>query len=159
MPVSAASSSSVVCPEMRADTSVPIFAVSSSLMAVKSLAPVRSGALLTGLTVMLALAVALLKAVVPPFVDVLATPVADPIVWSQARNVKPLFTVPFQFAAGTNRTREVASAARRRADEFDGLPNDVQLDPPLVLYCQLPCELSTPVTAMPEREPISTSLT
>jgi hypothetical protein len=53
---------------------------------------------------MLAEAVALENALLPPFVPVLAVPPAVPLVWSQARKVMPGATVPFQLALGTKRT-------------------------------------------------------
>ena len=55
-------------------------------------------------TVMPEWAVAVLKAVVPPFDVVLAVPPAVPLVWSQARKVMPVATVPLKSAAGSNRT-------------------------------------------------------
>jgi hypothetical protein len=74
------------------------------LIAVRLLAAVSTGASFTAFTVMLLLTVALLNAVVPPFVVVSAVLPAVPLVWSHARNVIPFITVPFQFAFGTNRT-------------------------------------------------------
>jgi hypothetical protein len=53
---------------------------------------------------MLALAVAVEYAVVPPLVVVSAVLPAVPVVWSHARKVMPLLTVPFQLALGTKRT-------------------------------------------------------
>ena len=66
----------------------------SSLMLVKSLAPESTGASLTLLTVMFEVAVAVLKAVLPPLVVVSALVPTLPLVWSQARKVtEPV--VPF----------------------------------------------------------------
>ena len=65
---------------------------------------VPAGASLTELTVIAALAVALEKALPPPLLEVSAVVPAEPVVWSQARKVIPLATVPFQLALGTKRT-------------------------------------------------------
>src|SRR5262249_23676310 len=132
------------------------YAVSSSVVTVL-LAP--CGASLTLLTVRLELAVAELKAVVPPFVVVLAVPPLAPLLWSQARNVIPVATVPFQLAAGKNRTRVLASAASSRADAVEGVPNASHVEPPLIVYCHDPCVLSAAVTAIPDRAPKSESVT
>src|SRR5271157_4115609 len=99
------------------------------------------------LTVMLALAVALLKAVVPPFAMASAVPPAVPLVWSHAWKLIPLATVPFQLGLGTKRAYVLASAAKSSALLALGEPKLVQLPPPLVLYCQVPFVLSTAVTA------------
>ena len=53
---------------------------------------------------MLALAVAVENALVPPLVVVSAVLPAVPLVWSQARKVRPLLTVPLKLAFGTKRT-------------------------------------------------------
>jgi hypothetical protein len=98
---------------------------------------VFTGASLTGLMAMLAVAVAVLNAVIPPLLVVSAVPPAEPLVWSHARNVMPL-TVPLKSALGTKRTRVLASAASRRALAAVGLPNGDQLEPPLVEYCHVP---------------------
>src|SRR4051794_40218525 len=83
---------------------------------------------------------------------------ATPLVWSQARKVRPFVTVPFQSALGTKRTYVVASAASRRAEVLLGEPKLFQELPPLVEYCQTPFVLSTRVTAMPESEDGSLSV-
>src|SRR5439155_7380544 len=111
---------------------------------------VLTGGSLTAATAIPAVAVAALKAVVPPLLDVLAVPPAAPLVWSHARKVIPAATVPLKFAAGTKRTRVDPSAASRRAVEVVGLPKLLQLDPPLRENCHVPLLLSTPTTAMPE---------
>jgi hypothetical protein len=51
---------------------------------------------------------------------------ATPVVRSQARNVSPLARVPFQLAAGTKRTRVLASAANSFAVVASGLPKPVR---------------------------------
>src|SRR5215467_14203289 len=108
---------------------------------------------------MLALAVVALNAVVPPLLVTFAVFPAVPLVWSHARKVMPLVTVPLKFAFGTKRTEVFASAASSRPTDADGEPNAVHVDPPLVVYCQVPFVLTTAVTAIPEAAPASASNT
>ncbi len=70
-------------------TVLPPFAVSSSVIVVKVIFPVLSstGASFTAETVIEATSVAVLNAVVLPFVDASTLLPAAPLVWSQARNV------------------------------------------------------------------------
>ena len=117
-----------------------------------------TGASLTGRTVMLLSAVTALNAVVPPLMLALAVAPAMPLLRSQARKLKPELTVPFQSACGTKRTDWVASLVSRRALPSLTAPNAVQTVPPSSVYCQLPWVSSTPVTAMPESAPASTSV-
>src|SRR5438128_5512863 len=107
---------------------------------------VLTGGSLTAATAIPAVAVAALKALVPPLVDVLAVPPAAPLLWSHARKVIPAATVPLKFAAGTKRTRVDASAASRRAAELLGLPKLLHVAPPLRENCHAPLLLSTPTT-------------
>ena len=110
---------------MIVETRSPPLVVWSSVMVDSDGAPLLSstGASFTAVTVMLLLAVAALKAVEPPLVVVFAVRPAVPVVWSQARKVMPLLTVPLQFAFGTKRTKVWLSAisgprrAGARADE------------------------------------------
>src|SRR6185437_22440 len=140
---------------MREDTSVPAPPVLFLLMAVKALAPLSTGASLTAATLMVGEVVALLKAVVPPLVLVLAMLPGVPVLRSQARRV--MLLVPFQSALGVKRMTVVASAASSRADESVGEPKACQVVPSSV-YCQVPWLLSTAVTAMPVSAPLSTSV-
>ena len=66
IPLTAPLSTSVTFPEISVETRSPLFVVWSSLMVVKLLAPDRTGASLTAVTVRLAVAVAVLKGVAPP---------------------------------------------------------------------------------------------
>ena len=61
---------------------------------------------------------AAVNAVAPPLLVVSATPPAKPLLWSHARNVKALATVPKKFAAGT---APDAPEVRRRVARMDGL--------------------------------------
>ena len=132
--------------------------VASSRTGDRLAAPLATGASLTGVTVMPPAAVALLNAVAPPLTLVLAVLPATPLVWSQARNVRPVVTVPFQLALGTKRTRVVAtSPANNRALATVGVPKATHAPPPLVEYCQVPLVLSTATTAMPPAAPLSAS--
>ena len=88
-----------------ADTRVPTAptgAPASSFTAVSAgaAAALSTGASLTAVTTMLAVSVAVEKAVVPPLVMVEALPPPVPLVWSQARNVRALAMVPLKLAAG-----------------------------------------------------------
>src|SRR5262249_51386001 len=94
MPFTASVSTSVSLPEIKVETRSPLLVVWSSLIEVKLLAPERTGASLTLLTVILDVAVAVLKAVVLPLVVVSTLLPWVPLVWSQAQNVT-LAVVPF----------------------------------------------------------------
>src|SRR5438552_3995256 len=122
-------------------------------MVVKLLAPVSTGASLTLLTVMLEVAVAVLKAVVPPLVVVSTFVPVEPAVWSQAQNVT-LAVVPL-LPSGTNRS--LSLERKSRAEELVTAPTPVQVVPASVEYCQVPVLLVRPVTAMPLTAPVSTS--
>ena len=88
---------------------------------------------------MLALAVAALKAVVPPLLVTLAVFPPLPLVWSHARNVMPFVTVPLKFAFGTKRMEVFALAASRGPVKLlEGEPKAVHAPPPLVVNCQEP---------------------
>src|SRR5882757_4553321 len=106
---------------------------------------------------MLAVAVAELNAVDPPLVLTSAVLPAAPLVWSHARNVTPLVTVPLKSALGTNRMRVLASAASSREDVLLGVPKAFQFVPASVEYCHAPLVLSTAVTATPDDAPLSLS--
>src|SRR5438094_293212 len=111
------------------------------------------GASLTGVTVMLAVSVLGLKAVVHPVGrarERVAVLPAEPLVLSQARNVN--VAVPLKSALGTKRILFALSRSRAVAemstDEPVVLVKSVQVEPPLVENCHLPLVLSTAVTAM-----------
>jgi len=72
---------------MMADTASPAGLVSSSLMSVSVMLPVlsSSGASLTAPTVILAVSVRVLNAVVPPLGTVSTMDATTPVLWSQAR--------------------------------------------------------------------------
>src|SRR5437773_6765342 len=107
----------------------------------------------------LAVSVALLKAVTPPFVLASARPPFVPVYWSQARNVIPVAIVPLKFAFGTKRIRVFArSEANRRADVLLTLPSAFQVPPLLVEYCQDPLDVSAAITAIPSAAPGSGSV-
>src|SRR5207302_1895358 len=84
---------------------------------------------------------------------------AVPLVWSQARNVMPALTVPYQSVLGMNRTEVLASAASNCAAESESVPKSVHVEPPSVENCQIPYVVSAAVTAMPLAAPGSASLT
>ena len=160
MPCSAPLSRSLIEAPTTAATVWPALAVWSSVIEFKvGAAGVSTGASFTGLTVIELLNAAPLKAVLPPLLLVSAVPPAVPLVWSQARQIRPLVTLPFQLAFGTKRTQVLASDASKRAVLAPGVPKAVQLAPASVEYCQAPLLLSTAVTAMPLSAPLSTSLT
>ena len=124
-----------------------------------AIGPASTGASLTGVTVMPLLAVALLKALLPPLTLVSAVPPALPLpmLWSQARKVSPAASVPFQLLLGTKRTALFVSAASNRAEASLTTPKALQLVPSVV-YCQTPLASFAPVTAMPACAAVSTSL-
>src|SRR5438552_1095722 len=99
------------------------------------------GASLTALMVMVAVPLALLNAVVPPLVVVLAVWPFTPEAWSQARKVK--VAEPLKLALGTKRMRFEALSARRRETLPEGLPKAVQLTPPSVENCHAPFVFTT----------------
>src|SRR6476661_625301 len=100
-------------------------------------ASVRAGASLTAPTTTVALAVAVLNAVVPPFNVVSAVLPAVPLLRSQARKVNA-GGVPFQLGAGLKRTRHWVPESSRMALVGLAAASDVQLVPPLLLYSQVP---------------------
>ena len=73
-----------------------------------------------GVTVMPAVSLAVLKALLPPLVLTSAVPPLLPVQISQARKVMPAETVPRKFVFGTKRMRVLASDSRSREAEFDG---------------------------------------
>ena len=99
---------------------------------------------------MLAVSVAVEKAVVVPLTVTFAVSPATPVVLSQARKV--MVALPFQLALGIKRILCVLAPVRvpssRRAALADGLPKASQVLPSSTLYCQVPLVLSTAVTAM-----------
>src|SRR5262249_25693916 len=119
------------------------------------LAPDRTGASLTAVTLIDEVAVAVLKAVTPPFVEASTLLPDVPLVWSQARKVTEA-TVAF-WPSGTNRNLSVDRS--NSAEASDTAPTLVQMVPPSVEYCHAPVLLLKPVTAMPETAPLSTSET
>ena len=118
-------------------------------------APPRVGASFTAVTVMVAVSLAALKAVVPPLAVVSAVDPALPLVRSQARKVK-LPVVAFA-VFGTKRTRSAARSSSAAVP--DRLPNAVQLPPLSTEYCQVPFPASAAVMAMPWTAPTSPSTT
>src|SRR4051812_7209748 len=124
-------------------------------MVLKAFEPARRGVSLTAVTVMLDVAAAELKLVMPPLVLASTFVPAEPLVWSQARNVT-LPVVPF-WPSGIKRSLSVER--RSNADESLTLPTPVQVLPSSVEYSQDPLPLVRLVTAMPFTAPTSTSLT
>src|SRR5258706_15647957 len=102
---------------------------------------------------MLAVSVAVLKAVVFPLTEVSAVLPFTPLVWSQARNVKPGSTVPLKFRLGIKRTRVAALDASNLAVFPLGLPNPLQFGPFSIQNFQTPFVLSTAVTSLPSTPP------
>ena len=131
----------------------------SSATASRLAPPLAIGASLTAVTLSAADALARLKAVLPPPVAASAVRPTVPLVWSQAWNVMPAASVPFQLALGTKRTSVPASAASKRALPVAGVPKAAQVPPLLLLYCHAPLLLSTAVTAIPVSALGSASLT
>src|SRR5947209_18339609 len=123
-------------------------------MVVKLLAPESTGASLTLVTVIWLVAVAVLKAVVPPLTLVSTFEPALPLVWSQAQKVT-LAVVPF-WPSGMKLGRAVGRG--KRSEELLTLPTLFQVLPPSVEYCQAPVLLLMLVTAMPCTAPLSTSV-
>ena len=113
---------------------------------------VFSGASLTAVTLMRAVSVAALNAVLPPFVEASSLLPAAPVLWSQARKVR-LPAVPF-CPSGTNRNRSLARSSSALLS--DTAPTPAQLVAPSMEYCQVPPEV--PLTAMPSSAPLSTSV-
>src|SRR5438132_244057 len=155
IPCTAPVSTSLTWPASSVETRSPPLAVWSSLIVVKLLAPDNSGASFTLLTVMFAVAVAVLKAVVPPLVVVSTLVPWVPLVWSQAEKVTEA-VVPFS-PSGTNRSLSVARS--KRAELPATAPTAFHVPPPSSEYCQAPVLLTRPVTAIPDSAPESTSLT
>ena len=79
-PRSAALSTSLTCPAISADTSVPALLAASSFIDVRLLAPASTGASLTALTLMLAVSVTALYAVLAPFAELSTLLPALPLV-------------------------------------------------------------------------------
>src|SRR5690606_23035056 len=82
MPLAAPESTSLTGRDSSAETWVLLLLTASSLMVVRLLAPLRTGASLMAVTVRLAVPPLLEKAVVPPRVVVLTLVPAVPEVWS-----------------------------------------------------------------------------
>ena len=93
-PLTAPLSKSVTWPAINVETRSPLLVAWSSLIVAKLLAPDRTGASLTLVTVMFEVAAAVLKAVVPPLTETSTLVPALPVVWSQAQKVT-LPVVPF----------------------------------------------------------------
>lgn len=87
------------------------------------------GVSLTGVTVTDAVSVAAEKAVVPPFVAVLASAPLLPLGWSQARRVRSVETVPLKPSLGWKQRRVAASAASRWALASETAPSGCQVAP------------------------------
>ncbi len=100
MPSTAPASTSVILspPALKITDAIvlPVGLASFLVTAVRSILPVLSsaGAVLVALTVIFAVSVAVLNAVIPPFVVVSTVVPAAPEVLSHARKVMPLDTVP-----------------------------------------------------------------
>ena len=142
-------------------TVLPVLVVWSSVMAVSVISPLLSstGASFTGVTVRLAVSVAVLKAVLPPLTLVLARAPLVPLVRSQARKVMASARVPFQLATGWKARRVAVSAASRRAEASLTAPRAFQVSPLSVEYHHEPLAVFAAVTAMPVRAPLSGSVT
>src|SRR5947208_247051 len=123
-------------------------------MVEKLLAPLSDGASLTLETVRELVAVAVLKALVPPLLEVSTLLPAVPLVWSQARKVTEA-DVPF-CPSGTKRSLSVERSSS--AALLDTEPTAFQVLPALVEYCQTPVPLLKPVTALPSRRSADLSL-
>ena len=109
-----------------------------------SMFPVMTGASLTAVTVMLAVSMAVLYAVLPPLVLTSTFVPGAPLVWSHARNVT-VAVVPSR-PLGTNRNRSVSRISR--AELSDTLPTAYQLVP-LIVYSHMPFPLVSPVMTKP----------
>ena len=83
-----------------------VFSATSRVAVAPAPLLVMTGASFTSVTTMVAVAVEVLNAVLPPFTEASSWLPAAPVVWSQARNKKLL--VSPSTALGTNRTRSVA---------------------------------------------------
>src|SRR5439155_458797 len=125
MPLTAPVSTSLTCPASSVETRLPPLAVWSSLMVVKLLAPDRTGASLTLVTVIVEVAAAVLKGVVPPLALASTLLPAVPAVWSQAEKVR-LAVVPF-WPSGTN--RRLSLERKSRAELLLTVPTAVQVLP------------------------------
>src|SRR5262245_36923416 len=88
-----------------------------------------TGASFTALMVMLAVSVAAENAVAPPLVVVSTLLPAPPLVWSQARKVMALLTMPLKFAFGWKYRRVAASAPSSSAELSATAPTAVQFEP------------------------------
>ena len=154
MPLAAPVSTSVNCPEISTETRSPVLVVWSSLMDVKLLAPASTGASLTLATVIFEVAVAVLKAVVPPLAAVVTLVPVVPLVWSQAQKVTEP-DVPFN-PSGTNRS--LSMERRSNAVVLLTVPTPVQVVPLSIEYCHVPLPDTTVVTAIPCVAPVSTSV-
>src|SRR6185295_5052179 len=98
------------------------------------LVPPTTGASLTAVTVMFAVSVAVLKAVVVPFTDASAVAPFTPLLRSQARKVIAFATVPLKLSGeGCRYRRVLASAASKSAALSDTEPTAVQFVPPSVV--------------------------
>src|SRR3954467_15722602 len=109
-------------PQPRAVAEVPSMTVSGPAV------PLATGASFTDATINDEDALAVLNAVDPDVVS--PAPPAVPLVWSHARKVRPVASVPFPSASGTNRTRACRSDGSSSADVALTVLIGVQLLPP-----------------------------
>ena len=114
------------------------------------------GASFTAVTVIDAVSVAVLKAVLPPVVLTSTVLPAEPVLWSHARKAR-VPSAPF-IASGRKRTRSAARSSR--AEVSATAPTVAQVVPLSSEYCQVPLPVVTvaPVTAIPSSAPASTSV-
>ena len=114
-----------------------------------------TGAVLMGVTLIDAVVTCVLKAVEPPLPETL-TPVCPlvPEDWSQARNVIAPAD-PLKLVVGMNRTWDAVSSNVALVFVTPVRLNHVV---PLTEYCQVPCVVSTAMTAIPWTAPESTSV-
>jgi hypothetical protein len=116
------------------------------------------GASLTGVTVRLAVSLALLKALEPPVPPGGITTYcpAVPLLWSQARKVMASLKAPLRSPKGSRRIWSFEPS--RRASSLALLlirsaRMVSQLNPPSRLYCQVPSEVFSAVMAMASTAP------
>src|SRR5262249_9133003 len=132
----------------------PLLVVWSSVIVVKGLAPANTGASFTLVTVIEAVAVAGLNAVVLPAVVVSTFVPAVPVVWSQAQNVTQA-VVRF-WPSCTHRSLSVEPS--NSAELALTGPTPVQVLPPSSEYCHVPVLDTRPVTVFLVVAPLPRSL-
>ena len=114
----------------------------------------------TSVTVIVEVAVAALKAVVPPLFVVETIDPSVPLVWSQARKVIEmgmwLMLLPFMVSG---RNRSLSVGINSSAPLSDTVPKSIHVPPLSIEYCHLPLvTVADPMTAIPCTAPKSTSV-